>query len=109
MSEEIKNDVLEIDEDQLQELIGNIDKLPPIEIPFEWFDSEKFHEGIKDTSYLAGVVTTLFNCGLSEGFILDYILNKETVAHNIEVTKLNKEMNIEVSKNAKVAQEKYEL
>lgn len=111
MSEQNTDQVYEIDEDKLQELFGSTESetLPPIEIPMEWYDEKEFHQGIKDTSHLAGVVTALLNTGVTEQFVLDYLLSKDTIAHNIEVAKINKEMNVEVAKNAKLAQEKFDL
>jgi hypothetical protein len=109
--EEKKEEILEIDTDQLQEImnIEDIDRLPPIEIDFDDFDADEFQRGINDTSYLCGKVTALLNCGLSEGFILDYLLNQETIKHNLKTAKINRDMNVEMSKNQKATQEKYEL
>lgn len=108
MTEQNKEQVLEIDADQLEELMSGSDKLPPIEIPFEFYDADKFHQGIRDTSHIAGVITALLNTGVSES-LLDYLLSKDSIEHNIKVAEINKSMNVEMSKNAKVAQEKYEL
>lgn len=110
MTEENKDQVVEVDADQLQELLGGSDdRLPPIEIPFEFYDADEFHRGLKETSYAAGVITAMLNAGVTEGFVLDYLLNKETIKHNIESAKLNKEMNIEIAKHTRAAQEKQEL
>jgi hypothetical protein len=110
MTEQNNEQILEIDADQLEEYMsGSDDKLPPIEIPFEFYDTEKFYQGIHETSFLAGKITALLNTGLSESSVLDLILSMETVKHNIEVAKLNKDMNVEVSKYAKATQDKYEL
>ena len=111
MTEENTEQVVEVDADQLQELLGGSldDKLPPIEIPFEWYDSDEFHRGLKEASHSAGVITAMLNAGVTEGFILDYLLNKETIKHNLESAKINKEMNIEIAKHTKAALEKQEL
>ena len=112
MEEQNKDEILELNEEQLESLLGgvaDIDKLPPIEIELDQYDLEEFQRGINETSYIAGVVTALLNAGVTEGFALDYILNKETIKHNLETSKINKEMNIEMSKNHKATQEKYEL
>lgn len=109
MSEETKEQIFELDENQLQEMLGGSDKLPPIEIPFEFYNDEEFYRGISETSYLSGVITAMLNAGVSESFVLDYLLNKENITHNIEVAKINKEMNIEMSKSQKATQEKFEL
>jgi hypothetical protein len=109
MEEQIKEEILEIDEDQLQELLSGSDKLQPIELDLDEFDEEEFNRGVKETSYIAGVITAFLNTGVSESFVLDYLLSKDSIAHNIKVAEINKSMNIEVAKNAKLAQDKYEL
>jgi hypothetical protein len=108
MSEQNKEEILDI-EGQIEDLLSGIDKLPPFEIELEQYDLEGFDKGIKDTSYTVGVITALFNAGFSESSVLDYLLSTETIKHNLEVAKINKETSIEMSKNQKAAQEKYEL
>lgn len=110
MEDQNKEEVLELDEEQLQQLLGGSDDtLPPIEIPMEWYDTEAFHKGIADTSHLAGVITALLNTGVDQGFVLDYLLNKQTIEHNLETARINKEMSIEIAKHQKVMAEKQEL
>lgn len=110
MSENNKEQILEIEASQLEDFAEeSVDKLPPIEIPMEWYDEDEFHRGIHDSSYLSGVITALLNTGVTEDFVINYLLNDETIKHNIEVAKINKETNIEVAKQQKVTQEKYEL
>jgi hypothetical protein len=109
MTEQTKEQVLEIDADQLQGLMSESDVLPPIEIPFEFYDSDEFYRGIHETSYLAGKITALLNVGVDQNFVLDYLLNQATIEHNLKTAEINKETSIEVSKNAKISQEKYEL
>jgi hypothetical protein len=109
MEDQIKEEILEIDADQLEELLSGSDKLQPIELDLDEFDAEDFQRGIKDTSYIAGVITAFLNTGVSESFVLDYLLSKDSIDHNIKVAEINKSMNVEMSKNAKLAQEKFEL
>jgi hypothetical protein len=109
MEEQAKEQILELDAEQLEELMSGSDKLPPIEIPFEFYDDKQFYQGIKDTSHIAGVITALLNTGVSESFVLDYLLSKDTIAHNIQVANINKDTNVEVAKHAKLKQEQYEL
>jgi hypothetical protein len=114
MAEQNKEEILELGEDQLdqlQELLSGSesDKLPPIVLEVEQYDLDEFQRGIKDASYLAGTITAILNAGVSEGFVLDYLLNKETIKHNLETARINKDMNVEMSKNHKATQEKYEL
>lgn len=115
-TEQNKDQVLEpveLTSEELGELLSGSeqsdDKLPPFLMELEDYDLDEFKRGLKETSYLAGKITAILNAGLSESSALDLILSMETVKHNIEVAKLNKEMNVEVSKNAKVTQDKYEL
>jgi hypothetical protein len=109
MEEQAKEQILELDAEQLEKLMSGSDKLPPIEIPFEFYDDKQFYQGIKDTSHIAGVITALLNTGVSESFVLDYLLSKDTIAHNIQVANINKDTNVEVAKHAKLKQEQYEL
>lgn len=109
MSEQINEDYMEIDQEQLQELMSGSDKLPPIEIPMEWYDMDAFMKGIAETSYISGVITALLNTGLTESAVLDYLLNKETIKHNIRTAEINKEMNVEIAKNQRIVAEKNEL
>jgi hypothetical protein len=111
MTDQIKEEILEIDSDQLEELLGGSDndKLPPIEIAMEHYDTDEFYRGIHETSHLAGVITAILNAGVSEGFVLDYLLNKATIEHNIKAAELNKEMNIEVARNQRIVADKHEL
>lgn len=106
-----EHDEQEISLDQLEELMNSsdIDKLPPIEIGFEHYDADEFQRGIDETSYLAGRVTALLNAGLSEATVMDLILSQASIEHNIEVAKINKEMNVEMAKNQRINAEKHEL
>jgi hypothetical protein len=109
MTEQNKEEILEIDADQLQDLMGDSDKLPPIEIPMEFYDTEEFYRGIKDFSYISGAITALLNVGVSESFALDYLLNQETIKYNLLAAEINRDMSVEISKNQKVMAEKNEL
>jgi hypothetical protein len=109
MTEQNKEEILEIDADQLQEYMNDSDKLPPIEIPFEFYNTDDFYKGIEDYSYISGAITALLNTGVSESFVLDYLLHKQTIEHNLKAAELNKEMSIEISKNQRIMTEKNEL
>jgi hypothetical protein len=111
MEEQNKEQILEIDADQLEELMSGseIDKLPPFQMELEDYDLAEFKRGIKDTSYIAGVITALFNAGLGESSVLDYLLSTKTIEHNKDVAIITKDMNVEVARNAKQANDKYEL
>lgn len=109
MAEEKQEQVVEFDPEQLQELMSVPEQLPPIEIDVEDYNQEEFQRGIKDSSYLAGQITALLNAGVSEGFVLDFLLNQATIDHNIKAAEVNKEMNIEIAKNQRITVEKNEL
>jgi len=112
MTEETK-ETMELSAEQLEELLGGQDsepeKLPYIMIDLEDYDIEEFNRGIKETSYLAGKVTSLINCGLSEQAVIDLLLNQETIDYNIRAAQINKDMNVEVAKSQRTTQDKYEL
>lgn len=111
MTEQNKEEILEIDTNQLEEYLSGseLDKLPPIEIDFEDYDAVEFKRGVEETSYVAGKITALFNAGLSESSVLDYLLTTASIKHNKEVAEINKDMNIVISKNHKVVNDKLEL
>jgi hypothetical protein len=111
MEEHNEQEIIGIDADQIEEFLNgsDIDKLPPIEIGLGDYDVEEFTRGIEETSYVAGKITALFNAGMSEASILDYLLTTETIKHNYETAKINKEMNIEIAKNQKLVMDKNEL
>lgn len=85
------------------------DKLPPIEIDLDTYDEEQFMKGIDDASYLSGYITGFLNAGVSEDFVLTYLINKETIAYNLETIKLNNATQIEIAKHQKVILEREEL
>jgi hypothetical protein len=105
--------MVELTSEELGELLSGSeqtdDKLPPFLMELEDYDLDEFKRGLKETSYLAGKITAILNAGFSEASALDLILSMETVKHNIKVAEINRETSVEVSKNAKLSQEKYEL
>lgn len=110
MTEQNNEEVLEMDVEQLQELIGGSDdKLPLIEIDMEDYKIEEFQRGIHDASYISGYIVALLNTGLSEGALMEFLLNQETIKHNLETARINKEMNVEIAKNQRIVAEKNEL
>lgn len=83
--------------------------LPPIEIDLDTYNQEDFMKGIDDASYLAGFITGILNAGVSEEFVLTYLINKETIEYNIKSIELNNKANVEISKNQKIMLERQEL
>lgn len=104
------NDITTEEIEGILEEINNTDTpLPPIEIDLDTYNQELFFKGIDDMSYTCGMITALFNAGCSEDFVLNYLLNKDTIAYNIKSIELNNAANIEISKNQKIMLEKQEL
>ena len=68
-------------------------------------DTNSFTQGQDDGNYIAGFFTQLMNFGLTRTDAMDVILNKMNVDHNIEVQKIN----LEISKNNALLQEKNSL
>lgn len=62
-------------------------------------DKENFNIGMKDGSYWAGFFTALFNAGLNSQQALTFIVNKITLQTELDVANVNKEAQIESSKN----------
>lgn len=102
-------------EEILTELVeGQSDKIQPIEFSTEnlidvAFDEKAFQDGMSEISKTCGIISGLFNVGCSEAFILDLILNRETIKHNIESAIISKETSIEVAKSQKAIMDKQEL
>lgn len=81
----------------------------PISMGIEDYDQDEFTKGIKNGSYVAGLITALKNTGLTFEQCMDYVLNEQTIKFNLEVTKMNTEMNIEMSKNQAIQVDKNTL
>lgn len=110
--EHVEEQVLELDAEQLEEYMSDIeipDKLPPIVLSVEDYDQSEFQRGIDEMSYSAGMITALLNCGVSESFVLDFLLSKDTIAHNIKAAEISKDMHVEVAKTTKGTNDKFEL
>jgi hypothetical protein len=64
-----------------------------------------FVRGINDTSYDAGIITTLLNAGVKATDALNYVLNLKLIDANIKMTELRCTSQVEASKNAFKASE----
>jgi len=62
------------------------------------FDAEKFQKGLDDISEICGQICGLTNVGVSVADAFGYILNSQTINHNLETQKLINENNVEVSR-----------
>jgi hypothetical protein len=81
----------------------------PIAMDIENYDTEEFDRGISEFSYWAGAITALKNTGLRFEDVVNLILNKMTIDHNIVTGKMANETSIEVSKNQTIVMDKNTL
>lgn len=95
----------------IMDLIDSVGQglLPPFELELEDYNTESFIKGIDDASHICGVITAMLNTGVSEEFILTYLINKENIQCTLDSIKMNNETNIEIGKNQKIMLEKQEL
>jgi hypothetical protein len=97
---------------QLQDLVEQEtqeEMLPVIGMEFEDFHQEEFARGIKDASWIAGFYTTCKNAGMYGSDIVNILINRETIEHNLRSSEINSKMNIEMSKNQAINLEKNQL
>ena len=80
----------------------------PIECPESEdlsYDNEAFQNGINDYSYICGAITAICNTGVKPDVAIEYIVNKETIKHNLEVTKIGANATIEAAKYTSIKSE----
>lgn len=65
-------------------------------------DNKLFSDGMKEYSAAAGAITVLCNAGLKPSEALEYIINKDTIKHNIEVSNITANATIESAKYASI-------
>jgi hypothetical protein len=68
-------------------------------------DNNEFQRGVDSVSYVAGQITALLNCGLDLETAVGYIINAETIKHNQAMAQIEKEKNIEITKNNAIKEE----
>ena len=73
------------------------------------YNEVEFKKGLDDVSYVCGQITGLRNCGLSSKDALDYLITVQTLKHNMEVSEITSNMNIEVAKYVKRQAEEQEM
>lgn len=71
----------------------------------EVYNTENFKKGIEDYSYVCGAITALCNAGLNPTEAIEYIVNQDTIKHNIEVSKIGAEATVRAAKYASVKSE----
>lgn len=72
-------------------------------------ERKEFQEGVLEALKICGMYSTLVSFGIDETNVMDIILNKMNIDHNILTTKIANDASIEVSKNQALQVEKNSL
>lgn len=107
-------DYEEIDLGALTEMLGqsktsNEPYFQPIDLDLEEYNMDEFDRGISEISYVCGQITALLNTGVSESFVLEYMVGRDAIQGNIQINRENNEAQIEISKNQRVLVERQEI
>ena len=70
------------------------------------FDKKEFQKGLKDISYVCGMITGLMNIGVCAVDALSYVINEHTFDNSIEVNKLLNELELNKAKVLMIENEK---
>ena len=70
------------------------------------FDKKEFQKGLKDISYVCGMITGLMNIGVCAVDALTYVINEHTFDNSIEVNKLLNELELNKAKVLMIENEK---
>ena len=70
------------------------------------FDKKEFQKGLKDVSYVCGMITGLMNIGVCAVDALTYVINEHTFDNSIEVNKLLNELELNKTKVLMIENEK---
>ena len=70
------------------------------------FDKTNFQKGMKDASYLCGMLTALMNVGISAVDALAYYMNESTMDNNIKLNEMVNEVEMSKIKAELIANEK---
>jgi hypothetical protein len=97
--------------DSLESIQGAYENsfLQPLEVSIDLYDNDDFIAGFNSFQKLAGSIVALTNIGLHVSDALNYISNQENIKHNLEIAKINSEMNIQISKNQQAIADKNQL
>ena len=70
------------------------------------YDKKEFQKGLKDVSYVCGMITGLMNIGVCAVDALTYVINEHTFDNSIEVNKLLNELELNKTKVLMIEGEK---
>ena len=73
------------------------------------YDKKEFQKGLKDISYVCGMITGLMNIGVCAVDALTYVINEHTFDNSIEVNKLLNELELNKTKVLMIESEKRSL
>lgn len=101
---------LEPNENSNDYIAENIICLDIAELENSSYNIQSFNDGVKSVSRLAGQITGLVNIGITPSMAFNYLIEKEalkeTIAHNMEISKLDTKNNLaiaEINSRAQVA------
>lgn len=103
---ENQEDYEEVDLEELIEQTLSKTTLSTENIEDLQLDKKEFSKGIKDISYIAGQIVALQSIGYSQEYIHEFLLNKDTGKHNMELNKMTCDSNEKVAKAGAVQMEK---
>lgn len=70
------------------------------------YDKKEFQKGLKDISYVCGMITGLMNIGVRAVDALNYVINEHTFDNSIEINKLLNELELNKTKVLMIEGEK---
>lgn len=83
-----------------REIEINTDNIQGIEV-----DEQEYKAGVQSMSFLVGQISVLKASGVSEDFIREMILNRETIEHNQTLQHMNNESSERIAKIQQTIQE----
>ena len=99
--EEYDDDDDEVSVEQLMMHVISKENIEGVE-----YDKKEFQKGLKDISYVCGMITGLMNIGVCAVDALTYVINEHTFDNSIEVNKLLNELELNKTKVLMIEGEK---
>lgn len=72
----------------------------------EFIKTEQFDQGLTDSAYYVGLYTGLLNGGISTDKAWEMTINAQNIKYNLEATKMNADMNVNVAKQQSIVIDK---
>lgn len=99
-----QDEVYDIIERVTPKIEVNTDSIQGFEI-----DEQEYRAGIQSMSFLVGQISVLKSAGVSEDFIREMILNRETIEHNQTLQRLNNDSSEKIAKIQQANQEQNQI